>query len=53
MWHGRGRVEEDTGFWWGNLMEGDQLEDLGGAEGVILKWMVKIWDRDVDWIDLY
>jgi hypothetical protein len=29
-----GGGEVHTGFWWGNLMEGDHLEDLG-AEGKI------------------
>jgi hypothetical protein len=26
-----------TGFWWGDLMEGDHLEDLGMDERIILK----------------
>jgi hypothetical protein len=31
-------------FWWGELRERDQLEDLG-IEGIILKWIFKKWDR--------
>jgi len=32
-----------TGFWWGDLMEGGHLEDLG-VDGRILKWILKKWD---------
>jgi hypothetical protein len=32
-----GRGELYTGFWWGNLMEGDHLEDPGIEEGIILR----------------
>jgi hypothetical protein len=28
-----------TGFWWGNLREGDHLEDLGIDERIIIKWI--------------
>jgi hypothetical protein len=41
-----------TGFWWGDLMEGDHLEDRGIDGTVILKWIFKKWDGDVDWIEL-
>jgi hypothetical protein len=33
--------EVHTGFWWGNLRERDNLEDLGVDGRIILKWMVK------------
>jgi hypothetical protein len=29
MWHLRRTGEVHTGFWWGDLREGDHLEDLG------------------------
>jgi hypothetical protein len=32
-----------TGFWWGDLSEGDHLGDPG-ADGRILKWIFKKWD---------
>jgi hypothetical protein len=31
-------------FWWGNLIEGDHLEDLGVDERIILKCMVNEYD---------
>jgi hypothetical protein len=37
MWHVWGRGEVHTGFWWGNLREGDHLEDQGVDGRVILK----------------
>jgi hypothetical protein len=42
--------EEHTGFWWGDLREGDHLEDPG-VDG-ILKWTFKKWDAGMDWIDM-
>jgi hypothetical protein len=35
------RIEMLTGFWWGNLMEGDYLEDLGADWRIIFKWILK------------
>jgi hypothetical protein len=37
--YGAGKV--NTGFWWGNLREGDHLEDLGVDGRIILKWIFK------------
>jgi hypothetical protein len=47
LWHKWERREMPTGFWWGNMMEGDNFEDVGldgGGGVVILKLVVKEWD---------
>ena len=42
-----------TGFYWGNLKEGDHLDELGIDGKIILKWILERWDGGVmDWIDL-
>ena len=41
-----------TEFWWGNLKERDHLEDISVDGRVILKWVIKKWDGDFDWINL-
>ena len=33
-----GRVEVDTGFWWENLRENENLEDAGVDGRIILRW---------------
>jgi hypothetical protein len=38
-----GRREVYTGFWWGNLREGDHLEDPGIDGRIILIWIFKKW----------
>jgi hypothetical protein len=38
-----GRAEVHTGFWWGDLREGDHLEDPGVDGRIILKWILKKW----------
>jgi hypothetical protein len=39
-------------FWWRNLREIDHLEDPGVDRRIILKWIFKMWERDLDWADL-
>jgi hypothetical protein len=46
------RGEVHTGFWWGDLREGDHLEDPGIDERIILKWISKKWDGGMDWIGM-
>ena len=40
-----------TGFWWGNLREGDHLEDSGVDGRIIVKLLLEKWDGGTDWID--
>jgi len=32
-----------TGLWWGNLREGDHVEDPGVDERIILGWNFRKW----------
>ena len=41
-----------TGFLWGDLRERDHLKDTDVDGRTILKWTLKKWDGDMDWIDL-
>jgi hypothetical protein len=42
-----------AGFWWGDLREGNHLEDPDIGGRIILKWIFKMWDGGgMDWIDM-
>ena len=41
MWHVWEMREVHTGFWWGNLREEDQLEDLVIDGRIVLKWIFR------------
>jgi hypothetical protein len=41
-----------TGFWWGDLREGDHLGEPGIDRRLILKWILKKWGGCMDWIEL-
>jgi hypothetical protein len=48
-----GKREVHTGFWWGDLREGDHLGDPGVDGMIVLKWIFKKWDGgDMDRIEL-
>jgi len=39
-----GDKEVHTGFWWGDLREGDHFEDSGIGSRIILKLIFRKWD---------
>ena len=47
-----GKEKVHTGFCWGNLKEGENLEEPGVDRRIISKLIFKKWDGDTDWIDL-
>jgi hypothetical protein len=36
-----GKIHVHIGFWWGNLCEGDHLEDQGINGSIILRWIFR------------
>jgi len=46
----RGELHRVT--WWGNLREGDHLEDPGIDGRIILRRICMKWDGSMDWIDM-
>jgi hypothetical protein len=38
-----GRGEVHTGFWWGNLREGNNLKDQDVDGKIMLKWVFENW----------
>jgi len=44
MWHVWETGEIYTGFWLGDLSEGDCLEGVGIVGKIILKWICRKWD---------
>jgi len=47
-----GKGEEHTGFWWRNLKKSEHLEDPGVDRRIILRWIFRKWDRNMNWIGL-
>jgi hypothetical protein len=44
--------EVHIGFWWGDLKKGEHLVDQGVDGRIILKGIIKMWDGDMDWIEM-
>ena len=40
-----------TGFWCGNLMERNHLEETGVDGTIIVRWIFRKWNGVMDWTD--
>jgi hypothetical protein len=47
-----GGGEVHTGFWWGDLREGDHVGDPGVDGRIILRRIFGRWDGGMNWIEL-
>jgi hypothetical protein len=47
-----GKTEVHTGFWWGDLREGDHFGDQGGWEDNIKMDLQEVGWEGMDWIEL-
>jgi hypothetical protein len=53
MWHVWETGDVSTEFWWRNLGEREQLEDLSVSGIIILKWIFRNWEgawAGLNWI---
>ena len=46
------RGEVHVRFWWGNLKEGDHLEQLRVDGRIKLKYISLKWNGGMEWVDL-